>query len=321
MITSKYRRLFGMMLAAGLMLVGCNREDTDEQRQPSDTATVTDSGPSPDAPDDEDTDAIGDTADASDTSGEDTVADTTVQDTGDTASPDPDADAGPDTQPGDTGPAPDASACQGLGHGTPAQIASTPRSNATLELLALTLTKEVVAPQSIYDRVTRDVAKIKMQNSSLSNITYRPGHDGKTLLLQTTPKTTGEIKNGTYTAWDCLNQHYVYQSHDVLSFGNNVELELEGRYNMSTVGSDYAALPGIKAAEPNRSIGDGSTICADRNGDIYHYVFVQGWGDCPAGCIHHNYWYYTVDASGQVTKKGQAMDPAQPPSWTKFCGP
>jgi hypothetical protein len=319
--TNECRCTIGVILAAAVALVGCNDPDTDEPQRQSDTATITDTGPADGVTGDEDADSDGDAGDASDTTGEDTVADTMVEDSGDTTEPGPDTEAGPDTLPGDTGPAPDASACRGVGHGTPAQIASTPRSNTSLEMLALTLTQDVVAPQSIYDRVTRDVPKVKKQNSSLSNITHRPRHNGKSLLMQTTGQTAQEIKNGTYTDWDCLNQHYVDQSHDVLNFTNAVKLELKGRYDLSIVGSDYAALPGIKNAGPNQFGGDGSTICADRNGDTYHYVFVEGWGDCPSGCIHHNYWYYTVDASGQVTKKGAAMDPAQAPSWANICGP
>jgi len=34
-----------------------------------------------------------------------------------------------------------------------------------------------------------------------------------------------------------------------------------------------------------------------------------GWGDCPAGCIDHHEWMYTVSSSGAVTLLGELGDP------------
>src|SRR6187402_2787929 len=51
---------------------------------------------------------------------------------------------------------------------SPAVIASTPRADTNLELLALRLSSGVVAEQAIYDRVVRDVAAIREADPSLS---------------------------------------------------------------------------------------------------------------------------------------------------------
>lgn len=34
-----------------------------------------------------------------------------------------------------------------------------------------------------------------------------------------------------------------------------------------------------------------------------------GWGDCPAGCINHHEWQYTVSSSGTVKLAGELGDP------------
>lgn len=313
---TKSTTALALVLSAGLALAGCN--ETEPKEEDNDAWTVADSGGGSDATSKEDTGHSG--ADASaDTSngGMDALADSSAPD------PDganPDSGSGPDAASVDTGGSVDAGACQGAGHGTPQEIASTPRKNANLELLSLTLTNKVVAPTRIYKRVTRDVAKIKKKNSRLSSIKHRSPHDGKTLLLDVSGQTQQAIQNGTYTDWDCLNQHYVKKSHSTPSYGSYVKLELKGLYDVGIVGKDYEALRGIKNAGPNRRIGDGPTICAERKGDVYHYVFVDAWGDCPSGCINHKYWYYTVDGSGTVTKKGESSNNGNP-SWAKICRP
>ena len=67
--------------------------------------------------------------------------------------------------------------------------------------------------------------------------------------------------------------------------------------------------------------GAGPTICAARDGDLIHYVFDDASGDCPAGCIHHDYTHYTADADGEVTWSGEwaSDDLEPPPEWVEIC--
>jgi hypothetical protein len=41
----------------------------------------------------------------------------------------------------------------------------------------------------------------------------------------------------------------------------------------------------------------------------YSIAITLGWGDCPAGCISHHTWTFTVTADGSVTKTGESGDP------------
>ena len=185
------------------------------------------------------------------------------------------------------------------------ELAATPRADTNVELLALKFSNGVVADQAIYDRLSRDLALITDQDSSVADIHYFPPSDGKGLLLQTDAQTASEMQAGTYTAWNCLNEAYGLRSTSI-SVGSVrfVELELEGIYDIERVAKQYAALPGIESASSNISGGDGPTICVVREDAAWHYVFDRASGDCLAGCYEHEYTHFTVSTSGTVSELG-----------------
>lgn len=56
----------------------------------------------------------------------------------------------------------------------------------------------------------------------------------------------------------------------------------------------------LKYAEPNGITGTSQTITFNRKSPTqYEYTFMQGWGDCPSGCIHKHFWVFSVsDTNG-----------------------
>ncbi|HET7540849.1 MAG TPA: hypothetical protein VFK05_13290 [Polyangiaceae bacterium] len=185
------------------------------------------------------------------------------------------------------------------------ELSATPRSNTNLELLALKFSSGIVAEQAIYDRLVRDVAAIVARDPSVSDIRYFAPHDGKGLLLVTDEQTLGQMRAGTYSDWNCLNQTYGVENTEFnagsVSFA---VLTLEGIYDIPRLAKQYAALPKIRSAEANIGGGDGPTICVTRESDVWHYVFDRASGDCPAGCTEHEYFHFTVTTSGSVEALG-----------------
>ena len=51
-------------------------------------------------------------------------------------------------------------------------------------------------------------------------------------------------------------------------------------------------------------IGDGNLIFAFRWGDGFRIAYQRGSGDCPAGCINKEFWYFEVGPSCEVTGAG-----------------
>lgn len=80
---------------------------------------------------------------------------------------------------------------------------------------------------------------------------------------------------------------------------------LISRRSLNTValGRRFEAFPGVWYAGANGRGGDGNDIEAERQGDGWRLEFSRAWGDCPAGCIHRQFWTFRVEA-GEVAYLG-----------------
>jgi hypothetical protein len=211
-----------------------------------------------------------------------------------------------------------------------AELASTPRANANLELLALKLSPgKVVADEATYQRVVRDVAAIRAKDPSLAKISFFAHDDGQTIGLVVPVETAAQMEAGTYHAWDCLNATYsAMLPVEVIRIGSSatafVYFELRGLYATKLLAAEYAKLPGITSAEGATFGGDGPTICATAGPSTWHYVFDDASGDCPAGCIDHVLRHFATEPAGAVTELGRwsTQDGSPRPSWaTELASP
>jgi hypothetical protein len=82
--------------------------------------------------------------------------------------------------------------------------------------------------------------------------------------------------------------------------------------NVVALATRFAGIDGIAHATPNRRMGDGDDITAERSGGGWRLEYSVGWGDCIAGCIHRRMWSFFVAADGAVTYLGVRGSP--PPS-------
>jgi hypothetical protein len=211
--------------------------------------------------------------------------------------------------------------------GSTEELSMTPRADQNLELLALSLEPErITASQSTYDRVVSDVAAIRALTPALADIGYRSAYGGMSLYIQVTSIGAQAIAAGDYTAWDCLNDVYRAGTPRLsdLSGTHAVHLELGGVFNLPLVAELYAKLPEVILSEPSYGVGDGSTLCAVRNGEQYEYAVDRAGGDCPSGCTEHEVHGFASNAAGQVSTLGVwsslSGDPA--PAWVmEICRP
>lgn len=73
-----------------------------------------------------------------------------------------------------------------------------------------------------------------------------------------------------------------------------VVLRLDERANVAAATRAYGAIDGVAYAEPDHALGDGPDIEAAKAGETWHVVVRRAWGDCPAGCIHDDLWFFSV---------------------------
>lgn len=94
--------------------------------------------------------------------------------------------------------------------------------------------------------------------------------------------------------FDSVKTFYSYPDFNWLSIFTKDE------YNLLAVENEFENLQSISIAEVGGGcVGDGNQITIERNESSAIIVFSIGWGDCPAGCIHHRYWEFKVE-NGQA---------------------
>jgi signal transduction histidine kinase len=79
--------------------------------------------------------------------------------------------------------------------------------------------------------------------------------------------------------------------------------------NVAALARRFAAIPGVRYAEPNAVIGDGNDIRARAEANGWRLEYSAGMGDCPAGCTQRYGWTFLVTTDGRVTFVGSTGSP------------
>ena len=191
--------------------------------------------------------------------------------------------------------------------------------NKDAEILAMESSGELVAPLSLYERTVDDLVNIRNQYSDVSvvNVSATSGYKMSEMLLGLDKNAMALFDTGNYSQWDQLNQKFGVASVTKLS-DKAVKMQFERGYNIPQLAEAYinAKLQGVTFAEPNFIIGASQDICLENQADENRiYMFKQGEGDCPAGCITWQYAGFKVDANQAVTQLGQFSSFDATPDW------
>lgn len=81
-------------------------------------------------------------------------------------------------------------------------------------------------------------------------------------------------------------------------------LETAINLNPALVLESYSELAQVERVEFNGLVGDGDDICREQDQTSIYYVFRQGEGDCPSGCINETYYGFALNQMNQVTALG-----------------
>jgi hypothetical protein len=167
------------------------------------------------------------------------------------------------------------------------------------QLIALELSGDLTPPPNLTQQVLEDLAAIRAAYPQLADIRYRRRFSANQIIVGITPEAAEKFRNIQYHALDDLNQTYGVIEIDAKlnSLYPHLLLKFNQIYNMPLLAQIYtdANLEGVRYIEPNYRIGDGPTIIAEPNS----YMFIDAWGDCPSGCIYHEYWKFNIE-SGRV---------------------
>ena len=186
--------------------------------------------------------------------------------------------------------------------------------------MALYLSGELVAPNNLREQVSQDLAAIRSEFGeefpAVNRISFRLPWRPSSILVDLDDATAEEVANGEYHAWDELNEMYEVTDINQLQITPTVVLDFEGMLHSGRLAERYADLPGVVQTWPNSIGGDGPTIYPRQTGNATSYLFRDAWGDCPAGCIYSEYWYF-VCGGNQAAFIGHWARHANPevPDW------
>jgi hypothetical protein len=191
--------------------------------------------------------------------------------------------------------------------------------------MALCLSGDLRPPGSLSYRVQTDLTMIRAdfgeQHPIVDTLTFIPPWVPSCIMIGFDEASAQQVLNDEYRAWDSLNQEYGVNeiSKDLLDWIHVAVLYFDGILHPKRLGALYGPLPGVRYVEPNGRIGDWSNIYPRLEGEQITYLFRHGWGDCPSGCIHDEYWYFTFE-EGLPAFRGTwnpHQTPEEPEWWTE----
>jgi hypothetical protein len=176
----------------------------------------------------------------------------------------------------------------------------TPRENSEAEAAALWLSGDLVAPTDLYEDLLDGYSRIRSaigdSINELDHVVFvSPWMPGE-LLVKLTEDAIVELRRGEYHDLDSLNAYYRVAKIDthMIDFIGWMHLFFEGRLHPERLAEAYSPVPSLLYAEPNgmwNNQADNYPWLID--GGI-SYLFRNGWGDCPSGCIYNQFWYFKV---------------------------
>ena len=198
----------------------------------------------------------------------------------------------------------------------------TPREDGEAELIALCLSGDLIAPESLYEKVKCELLAIRSifgdDFEVLNRIEFRPPWVAGCLIVGFNDTTAEMVLEGEYHAWDELNEKYRLTEidTDLIDWLNVAVLYFQGRLHPCRLAELYDTLPGVVGAGANAWGGDCPNIYARQTEDCITYLFRDAWEDCPCGCIYNEFWYFAFENDQPVLIGHWASnDDPEPPDW------
>ena len=165
------------------------------------------------------------------------------------------------------------------------------------QLAALWLTNEIKPPLAIALQIENDLKRIRTNYADsmpIFNQVFIYPVPPKNISVTLTDSAVSAIRADTFTAWDDLNQSFGINRINTNFNGNNknyVRLYFEEHWNPSRVAPFYYDIEGVRHANPALRFGDYSNFYPWYVDGEIAYLFREGWGDCPSGCMYNHFWY------------------------------
>jgi hypothetical protein len=209
---------------------------------------------------------------------------------------------------------------QSIGPPPNLEFVDTPTDDYEAETAAYFLAETRLAPKYLYEEIRAELELIRSQHDSIPGVSvkYSPWANPSYLTMRFDSAVTDSIQRGGYHAWDDLNAACMLDTFDI--WREYVQVYYKGVQNPIRLLDIYKSLPGLGYASTSGRMGDAPVLVMRREGQSIKYFFREAWGDCPSGCIHSRFSYFTV-SGGEATYHGSYQPEYNdstalpPPAW------
>ncbi len=188
--------------------------------------------------------------------------------------------------------------------GTSGPFSATPRENEEAELMALWLSGEIMAPDSLYEAIDKGLKNVKgdfEETVSCSMYVFKPEFIPSELIIVFTDSLANLYRAGLYHDWDSLNNYYRVMVADTnYSLGRfTAVLRFEGRLNSYHLKFIYRkALPEMEIIDADSYAGDWPNLYPWIVDGKLAFFLRDAWGDCPAGCMNQDIYAFIQTDTG-----------------------
>jgi hypothetical protein len=148
--------------------------------------------------------------------------------------------------------------------------------------LALETSGALVAPVGLTDRIKADLSLIRATFPEVANIYVRPSWAPGSVVVKLTAESYQAHLAGSYGELDPLLKVFGGSVADTFHTMPYLLISHDPKYHSERLSEVIATVKGVVGASADILLGDGNDIEVSGS----RYTFTQGWGDCPAGCIH-----------------------------------
>lgn len=198
-------------------------------------------------------------------------------------------------------------------------VETSPRADVEAERIAAFRTRQVTADDATYARVRDDLKAIRdgygdevtKSGRPLGDVTFQLPWVPRELQLAFDDTTADAIVSGAYHDWDGLNGALGVEAVEYVTAYPEfvVRLHFAPEVNVCVLTAVYGGLPGLlRPPAPAYLAGDYPNIYAGFTDAGMSYLVEEAWGDCPAGCLNADDWFFE-SANGEIVFRGR-YDPA-----------
>lgn len=176
--------------------------------------------------------------------------------------------------------------------------------------------------RELAQEIERVLSRIRDTYPVMKDVTVRERFDPWSLILGLEPDLYGKVSRAAsrlsvepvpfhtgHEPFDTLNTESGLAAMELFSFMSSAVFHFNKPIHPFISSLEYSSVEGVEYAEPNSQLGDGPDVEVSRSQGTWYAVFRRAWGDCPAGCIESELFFFIVEEDEvERIESVQAMD-------------